>query len=132
MQNLSSYCIFLNINQNQELSTNRINYRPVLENILHNYVLSKDYSLSVDRIGKLECDFIARQGLENYYYLQVSKNIDEEKTETREYKPFFEIKDLYPRYLFVFDFSLLKNVKGIHNINIVDFIYNNEYLKSVI
>lgn len=132
MQNLSSYCIFLNINQNQELSTNRINYRPVLENILHNYLLSKDYSLSVDRIGKLECDFIARQGLENYYYLQVSKNIDEEKTETREYKPFFEIKDLYPRYLFVFDFSLLKNVNGIHNINIVDFIYNNEDLKSVI
>ena len=28
------YCIFLNINQNQELSTNRINYRPVLENII--------------------------------------------------------------------------------------------------
>ncbi len=111
---------------------NRINYGPVLENILHNYLLSKDYSLSVGRIGKLECDFIARQGLENYYYLQVSKNIDEEKTETREYKPFFEIKDLYPRYLFVFDFPLQKNVKGIHNINIVDFIYNNEDLKSVI
>lgn len=74
MQNLSSYCIFLNINQNQELSTNRINYRPVLEDILHNYLLSKNYSLSVGRIGKLECDFIARQGLENYYYLQVSIN----------------------------------------------------------
>ena len=32
---LISYCIFLNINQNQELSTNRINYRPVVENIIH-------------------------------------------------------------------------------------------------
>ena len=37
---LISYCIFLNINQNQELSTNRINYRPVLENIIH-YVLAE-------------------------------------------------------------------------------------------
>ena len=54
------------------------------------------------------------------------------KTETREYKSFFKIKDLYPRYLFIFDFPLPKNVKGIHNINIVDFIYNNEDLKSVI
>lgn len=71
---LISYYIFLNINQNQELSTNRINYRPVVENIIHNYLLSKDYSLSVGRIGKLDCDFIARQGLENYYCLQVSIN----------------------------------------------------------
>ena len=29
-------------------------------------------------------------------------------------------------------FSSKKNVKGIHNINIVDFIYNTEDLKSVI
>ena len=37
---------------------NRINYGPILEIILHNYLISKDYNLSVGRIGKLECDFI--------------------------------------------------------------------------
>lgn len=107
---------------------NRINYGPVLENVLHNYLISKDYSLSVGRIGKLECDFIARKNMDNYYYLQVSKNIDDVKTEEREYKPFYEIKDFYPKYLFVLDFTLQKNVNGIHNVNIVDFIYNNEDL----
>jgi len=107
---------------------NRINYGPILENVLHNYLISKDYSLSVGRIGKLECDFIARKGFENYYYIQVSKNIDEKKTKDREYKPFYEIKDMYPRYLFVFDFVLQNNVQGIKNINIVDFIVNNEEL----
>ena len=107
---------------------NRINYGPVLENILHNYLISKDYKLSVGKIGKLECDFIARKGNENYYYIQVSKNIDDEKTKEREYKPFYEIKNMYPRYLFVLDLIFQKNVDGINNKNIVDFIYNNEEL----
>ena len=108
---------------------NRINYGPVLENILYNYLKSKDYELSVGKIGKLECDFIARKGSENYYYIQVSKNIDEEKTMNREYRPFYEIRDMYPRYLFLLDMIFQKNIDGIHNVNIVDFIINNEVLK---
>ena len=108
---------------------NKINYGPVLENILFSYLKSKDYSLSVGRIGKLECDFIARRGIDEYFYIQVTKNIDDTKTETREYKPFYEIKEMYPRYLFVADLIFQKNVNGINNVNIVDFIYNNEDLK---
>ena len=39
---------------------NRINYGPVLENILHNYLISKDYYLSVGKIGNFEVvsDFV--------------------------------------------------------------------------
>ena len=107
---------------------NRINYGPVLENILYNYLVSKDYKLSVGKIGKLECDFIARKGNDNYYYLQVTKNIEDDKTSEREYRPFYEIRDMYPRYLFLMDFIINKNVEGIHNVNIVDFIINNEEL----
>lgn len=108
---------------------NRINYGPVLENILFSYLKSKNYSLSVGRIGKLECDFIAKRGIDEYFYIQVTKNIDDTKTETREYKTFYEIKEMYPRYLFVADLIFQKNINGINNINIVDFIYNNEDLK---
>lgn len=108
----------------------RINYGPVLENVLHNYLLSKDYSLSVGKIGKFECDFIARKGIEDYCYIQVSKNIDDEKTEEREYRPFYKIEDMYPRFLFVLDMVLQKNVNGVRNVNIVDFIYNNLELIS--
>ena len=108
---------------------NRINYGPVLENTLFLYLRSKNYSLSVGKIGKLECDFIARYDFDNYFYIQVSKNIDDKKTEEREYKPFYEIKELYPRYLFLLDLIFQKNVNGINNVNIVDFIYNNMDLK---
>ena len=39
---------------------NRINYGPVLENVVYIYAKAKGYAVSVGRIGKLECDFIMR------------------------------------------------------------------------
>ena len=39
---------------------NRINYGPVLENIVYTYARSRNYAVSIGRIGKLECDFILR------------------------------------------------------------------------
>lgn len=108
---------------------NRINYGPVLENVLYSYLKSKNYSLSVGRIGNLECDFIVRRGVDEYFYIQVTKNMDDKKTEEREYKPFYEIKEMYPRYLFVADLIFQRNIDGINNVNIVDFIYNKEDLK---
>lgn len=106
---------------------NRINYEPVLENVMYSYLKSKNYKLSVGYIGKLECDFIARENYDNYYYIQVSKDISSPETEEREYKPFYVIKDLYPRYLFTMDL-LLQKKDGINHLNIVDFIYNNKNL----
>ena len=107
---------------------NRFNYGPILENILHNYLISKGYNLSVGKIGKLEVDFIARYQHDNYFYIQVSKNIDNEKTAEREYRPFYEIKDMYPRYLFLLDLIIKDNIDGIKNVNIAKFIANNQDL----
>ena len=106
---------------------NRINYGPVLENVMYSYLKSKNYKLSVGYIGKLECDFIARKNYDDYFYIQVSKDISNKDTEDREYKPFYMIKDLYPRYLFTMDL-LLQRRDGINHVNIVDFIYNNKEL----
>lgn len=50
----------------------RINYGPVLENITYTYARSHDYSVSVGRIGKLECDYILRDYDMKYSYVQVS------------------------------------------------------------
>ena len=107
---------------------NRVNYGPVLENILHNYLISKGYYLSVGKIGKLEVDFIARYQNNNYFYIQVSKNIEDDKTAEREYRPFYDIKDMYPRYLFLLDLIFKDNIDGIKNVNIAKFIANNQDL----
>lgn len=39
---------------------NRIDYGPVLENIVYSYARSLGYEVSVGRIGRLECDFVMR------------------------------------------------------------------------
>lgn len=59
------------------------------------YLASRGYELSVGRIGKLECDFIARRR-NAYAYIQVSMSIADRGVEEREYRPFGHIRDGYP------------------------------------
>ena len=79
---------------------NRINYGPVLENIVYRYARSLGYEVSVGRIGKLECDFIMRGRDMGYSYVQVAMTImASEKTENREYRPLEQIHDNYPKFV---------------------------------
>ena len=79
---------------------NRINYGPVLENIVYRYARSLGYEVSVGRIGKLECDFIMRGRDMGYSYVQVAMTImTSEKTENREYRPLEQIRDNYPKFV---------------------------------
>ncbi|MBQ6471768.1 MAG: ATP-binding protein [Victivallales bacterium] len=107
----------------------RINYGPVLENVVYIYLLSKGYKVSVGRIGKLECDFIARRD-DDYFYIQVALSIMDPKTEDREYAPLEAIRDNYPKYVFTLD-TLLQRRKGIHHLNLIDFIANDSDLGRV-
>ena len=104
---------------------NKINYGPVLENIVYFYAKSHDYSISVGRIGKLECDFILRDHKMNYAYVQVAYTIAlSKKTEDREYKSLQSIRDNYPKYVMTTDY-LLQNRNGIKHVNLMDFIISN-------
>ena len=105
---------------------NRINYGPVLENIVYNYAKSLGYSVSVGKFGKFECDFIVRRPDMQYAYIQVAYTIALSKeTEDREYRPLESIKDNYPRYVVTTDY-LLQQRSGIRHVNLMDFICNNE------
>ncbi len=100
---------------------NRINYGPVLENIVYLYAKSMDSKVSVGRIGRLECDFIIRDTSMNYAYVQVAYTIALSKeTEDREYKPLEMIRDNYPKYVVTTDYLLQKR-NGIRHINLIDF-----------
>ncbi len=100
---------------------NRINFGPVLENIVYIYSRSLDYSVSVGRIGKLECDFILRSIENDYAYVQVAYTImQSEDTENREYRPLESIKDNYAKYVATTDYMLQKR-NGIKHINLMEF-----------
>ena len=106
---------------------NRINFGPVLENIVYTYASSRDYMISVGRIGKLECDFILRDNEMNYSYVQVAYTILQNKeTEDREYKPLESITwDNYPKYLLTTD-TMLQKRNGIIHANLLEFIIDNK------
>ncbi len=104
----------------------RFNYGPSLENIVYLYVKSKDYSISVGKIGDLECDFILRSPEMDYSYVQVAFTIALSKdTEDREYKPLEQIRDNYRKYVATTDYLLQKR-NGIEQINIIDFMSQNK------
>ncbi|MCD7885906.1 MAG: ATP-binding protein [Lachnospiraceae bacterium] len=99
---------------------NRINYGPVLENIVYLYARSLNYAISVGRIGKLECDFIFRSPAGDYSYMQVAYTILlNRETEEREYRPLEEIRDNYPKYVGTIDYVLQKR-NGIRHINLIE------------
>ncbi len=114
---------------------NRINYGPVLENIIYNYAKNLGYKISVGKIGKLEVDFILRNAQNDYSYIQVAKTIDNDNfdenglnlTEEREYRPLEQIKDGYSKYLLTLD-KLLQKRSGVKHLNIVDVITKEEVL----
>lgn len=100
---------------------NRINYGPVLENIVYIYAKSKGYAVSVGRIGKLECDFILRDVSTSYSYVQVAMTImNSIETENREYAPLEKIMDNYPKYLVTRN-DLIQRRNGIKHVNIGTF-----------
>lgn len=102
----------------------RINYGPILENIVYIYARSKNYVVTIGRIGKLECDFILKDEELNYSYVQVAYTIlESKKTEDREYTPLELIKDNYPKYVVTIDYLLQKR-NGIKHVNLM------EYLKA--
>ncbi len=113
---ISDLSFFFSLN-----TDNRINYGPVLENIVYFYARSTGNSVSVGRIGKLECDFILRNTAMNYSYVQVAYTIALSKeTEDREYRPLEQINDNYPKYVMTTDY-LLQQRNGIKHVNLMEF-----------
>lgn len=105
---------------------NRINYGPTLENMLYIYACAHDCSVSIGKIGKLECDFIIRNREMDYSYVQVAYTIALSKeTEDREYRALEMIKDNYPKYVMTTDY-LLQNRNGIKHVNILNFMQNGQ------
>ena len=104
----------------------RINYGPVLENIVYTYARSKGYDVSVGRIGKLECDFIVRKHSFEYSYIQVAMTIlNSRETDEREYAPLEKIEDNYPKYVMTRN-DLIQKRNGIIHVNIGEFMGNNK------
>ena len=118
---LADLALYFSFNVN-----NKFNYGPSLENLVYLYLVSNGYQVSVGKIGKLECDFIVRKQNGDYAYIQVTYSMTgNEIVKEREYRPFREIRDGYPRYIISLD--VFKDQQdGVHHINAIDLFLGKE------
>lgn len=123
---LSDMAIYFAMN-----TDNRLSFGPSLENIVYLYLASHDYQISIGKIGKLECDFIVRKRNGDYAYIQVAYTLQGEDIEAterikeREYRPFREIREGYPRYIISLD-KFRDQQEGVHHINAIDLFLGKE------
>ncbi len=60
-------------------------------------------------------------------YVQVTQEINSEKTEKREYNRLLEMHDNYPKYVLSTDEFASGNYKGIKTMHIADFLLSSDY-----
>lgn len=97
-----------------------------LENIVYLELCRRGYTVNVGKTSDGEIDFVAvRQG--EKIYVQITQEINSEKTEKREYNRLLEIHDNYPKYVLTTDEFAGGNYEGIKTMHIADFLLSSEY-----
>lgn len=97
-----------------------------LENVVYLELCRRGYEVNIGKTADGEVDFVAqRQG--EKLYVQVTQEIQSEKTERREYERLLEIKDNYPKYVLRTDEFAGGNYEGIKSMHVADFLLSKEY-----
>ena len=97
-----------------------------LENIVYLELCRRGYTVNVGKTGDSEIDFVAVRQNEKIY-VQVTQEINPEKTEKREYSRLLEIPDNYPKFVLTTDEFAGGNYEGIKTMHIADFLLSAEY-----
>ena len=98
----------------------------VLENIVYNELINRDYEVYIGKTKNGEVDFLAKKD-GNIKYIQVTYEMKgNEQTIEREFGAYKFIEDNYPKYVISLDKVNLSR-DGIIHLNLIDFLLNDEF-----
>ena len=97
-----------------------------LENVVYLELCRRGYTVNIGKLDSGEIDFVATKQNQKIY-VQVTQEINSEKTERREYDRLIELKDNYPKYVLRTDAFSGGNYEGIKTMHIADFLLSDEY-----
>ena len=113
------YVTDLGIAQIKNHNTEFKNYL-ILENIVYNELIRRDYEVYVGKLKNKEIDFIAKKDGEVKYF-QVAYSLDDEGVREREYGVYKGINDNYSKYVITLDKNNYEQ-DGIKQIYLIDFL----------
>ena len=117
------YCVDQGFNQ-VRIGRNQVNNSRIMENIVYFELLRRGYEITIGCIGDYEIDFVCKKMGEKIY-VQVTRELTNEDTIEREFRPLLLVKDNYPKYVISTDeFDMSQD--GIKHMNILDFLLDDE------
>ena len=98
----------------------------VLENIVYNELINRNYEAYIGKIKNGEVDFLAKKD-GNIKYIQVTYEMKgNDSTIDREFGAYKSIEDNYPKYVISLDKIDLSR-DGIVHLNLIDFLLNDDF-----
>ena len=90
-----------------------------LENAVYLELLRRYRRVAIGKLGAAEVDFVAMSDDGPHYY-QVALSVLDDETRTREFAPFAQIKDNYPKTVLTLDRVGTGDYNGVQHENIID------------
>ena len=98
----------------------------VLENIVYNELINRNYEVYIGKTKNGEVDFLAKKD-GNIKYIQVTFEMEgHDNTIEREFGAYKSIEDNYPKYVISLDKIDLSR-DGIIHLNLIDFLLNDDF-----